>query len=345
MGDDLGFATPSRLRGSLVQDNPYTHEKRQKAMTQSLIKRLSHGVMRTTVDAAGLALGTVGGVHEAVQNRGSPYDVVTAAVGGAVRGVAEGEGVVRAIDFLTGWDQPEFEDVPQPGNRRHKMAGTKKTKKSKSKSRRVPRGLTYAAQNLTELKHLDFYMNAITPSKDWQIGQLGFLPTQGTDSNNRIGRKVKVVRLDIICRLATSPVTGVAPGGDEVIMQVWQDKRTRGATTSLSDIYLVDSGGVNRTIRSLRNPDNLSRFKLITTHQHNVQIQGIVVAATPLAAEVQPAVIKQSIKVNAPFEFDAGGLPTIANVMTNSFCMTIVNVTDSANLDYDMAVRAWYTDY
>jgi len=128
---------------------------------------------------------------------------------------------------------------------------------------RVTRGVTMAP----EIKHWAPALMSIaipgTAGGSAVCTALGPFSQQGTDFANRIGRKLRVIGVEMMCRLALN-AANIFTIGDTVRCQVWLDKECRGALAAPTDIY-VDS-----TLQSLTNPSNLRRFKLLHTHNCSI---------------------------------------------------------------------------
>lgn len=199
-----------------------------------------------------------------------------------------------------------------------KRAPAKRTMKRSTKkytSKRMGRMVrTQASVYAPEMKHFDKVLNMQVGMGDWSTGTiapvsfLGFNPVQGPDWNQRVGRKVKLISIELnMCLSPYIPGTVLAAmaqcpnGGATVFCELWMDIQCKGAAPSINDIY--DSTTVVGPTASLanwqspRNVANLKRFKRIMRTAHVATVTQTDAAATTTAWSSQPAAAKL-IKVN-----------------------------------------------
>lgn len=309
-------------------------------------------------DAAGAALGAVeGGLSGAVYGpEGFFMGTGTGAIGGAIAAEEIYQTASHWFDDIEGdvEDLSGFSNSNNLGVHNQMVYKTKRARKAPSRRRRstkivrVPRRFT--GVTIPELKHFDVGVGAtpIDITNQWTTYTVGFNPSQGTDYNQRIGRKVRVVKFEYQCNVycgSTAPnlPAGVNLGGEEILVMIWQNKRTNGSNSLSADIWDVEDGGTVRNMSSLRNVDNLKKFKLISAMRHDVAVASAS-ANVVTAAHITPAFLKHSYRMNMPVEWDGGATVTIANCLNNSLAVSVCNAFGSTGLKLKWEGRIWYVD-
>lgn len=151
-----------------------------------------------------------------------------------------------------------------------------------------------------------------------------FAPTVGSGLNQRIGRKVKVLKLKVHGFVTAAPqaaqTTTDAAARLRVILV--QDKQTNAAQMTGANLINDSAGGAAATINAFQNPNNFGRFKVlkdkfITMQDPNLCQNGVTTMEqnglkVPFKFTVN---FKQPVLVN----FNATNGGTVADIIDNSF--------------------------
>lgn len=244
----------------------------------------------------------------------------------------------RADNYLFGFDHVTEDShyAPQPMYKKkpHTLR-RKKVYRKKSVVYRAPR---------QEVKHWDISNSlAISAVQSMTIANLGPYPVQGTDSNGRIGRRIKVISFLFKCVLQITAPAQVPISGMAVSCSLVQDRETKSALSSVNDIYDTAVSAVPNFITPLK-LDNKRRFNVLAKSVHDVVVtatSGGVTTATNNHQEVRHFV-KKHMEIN--FVAVSG---TVSDIVDNSInvvaCPTVASVASSpGNLVY--TCRFFYTD-
>jgi len=193
----------------------------------------------------------------------------------------------------------------------------------------------------TEEKHIDTLTGATTvTSGSSLISSIGTM-AEGSDSNQRTGRSVKIIRTDLLMSFQYS--TG-APGTQAFQNQVFNwylvkyNKTTSNAAFSIADLLNQDPGS-NYTAISLPNPDLNQNFTILDAGVVDVDLTE---ATTVTSARV---VIKQ-VTVNRSFHQIYSS--TTAASITDNMCFLVftafqpINTGGLSQIAY--SARMWYVD-
>lgn len=211
------------------------------------------------------------------------------------------------------------------------------TRRSTKRARKTKRLPYYSGVRQTELKHFDLVVGPTAPTVSWAAVAFNALPAQGTDFNQRIGRKIMIMKMDVkILQLAT--VSEIPVAGTEVFHDIILDHNVRGAVAAESTIYDLTTPAYV----SFNNASNKKRFtRLVRTKQ---QIENI----NEVSARVQD-MTSFTITKRVPVEFNAGATVTIADVIANGFVFTTVCTnalrTPGTASTYRASVRFWFVDH
>lgn len=329
----------------------------KKSRGHGLAATLLHGLQRGAIDtAAGAAGGIAGGLQSIATgavfgpNLG-PGIAGRAAVrnvpAGMMAGVAFGEALNYGVDTLTGYSSK----TAAHGTFRGTQMPHRTTKKKSSRPRRIRAAgnrpgyaRMYQAVKISELKH--FETGFLTwsaaggnePNTSWQTLAVPCLPVQGTDFNQRIGRRIRIVKIEIRCEVETVDPAQLSGNGDEFWMELFKDKLTRGTLAGPTDIY--NSPGAN--VMGFKNPSNARRFKLLASHKHNVH--ATTRDGVNETAEVEPKTHVYTLPIKYDMEFTSAGTPVQADVLSNSIVAAVCNANASLACIYHLNARFWFQD-
>lgn len=229
--------------------------------------------------------------------------------------------------------------------------GTYKKKPStwKGGKLRMTRSVTMAP----EIKHTDYIFPAMATgiSTRWTDPiWIPFNPQQGTDWNMRIGRKVKLLKMDIVMKAYVTDITKVVANGNSIICDIWQQNDCRGLAANLIMCYDNTVTGYNYNA-----PIN-SAFTKVMKRVRRSMIPVMVtqsdgVAPNPKAESVYlPPPMYFTLYINKVVEFTDVGTPpsTIAGVADVAYHMTccVENGTQLVDSGLNMyyTVRCFFTD-
>jgi len=162
-----------------------------------------------------------------------------------------------------------------------------------------------------------------------------FCPTVGAALNQRIGRKVKVLKIKVMGTLQTpaQATQATADQATSVRLLLVQDCQTNAAQMTAAQL-INDADSATANLSAFQNPNNFGRFKVLKQKRFSL-------ADPNMAGEVAAAnIIQGSFKVNwkmnvnfkVPVEvhFNATNGGTVADIIDNSF--HIVCACDSTAL-------------
>lgn len=221
----------------------------------------------------------------------------------------------------------------------------------------VPR--TMGPFSVTESKYFDSFLSAYTLLESTNLGSTTtdpatlntlFVPSEGSDIDNRIGRKVSVYKIAIRGVLSIDTLVDAA----DVIQSpshrilVWQDMQTNG-TQSTTDLVFqpATTTTVPLSFCSFQNLSNLGRFRVLrdltlrgrdstaVTDGTNTSSQGI--ADVPFKITIRfrkPVIVK--------FNSTNGG--SVADIVDNSFHMGVIKSSSDYETVLHYQCRTYYKD-
>jgi len=151
-----------------------------------------------------------------------------------------------------------------------------------------------------------------------------FAPTVGAALNQRIGRKVKVLKLKITGTVTTQAQTAqtVADASEKIRLLVVQDCQTNAAQMTAAQL-INDADSAQTNIVAFQNPNNFGRFRVLKDKYFTIEnpnMAGEVAAANVIACGLKKN-FKFSINFKIPVEvhFNATNGGTVADIVDNSF--------------------------
>lgn len=162
-----------------------------------------------------------------------------------------------------------------------------------------------------------------------------FAPTVGSALNQRVGRKVKVLKIKIngILRTPTQAAQNTADVGSYVRIMLVQDTQTNSAQMTGAQL-LNDGDAAETTINAFQNPNNFGRFKVLK--QLKMVIEDPNMAGEVGAGNVVQMGKKKVWEINHKFRmpvevhFNATNGGTVGDIIDHSFHLVVA--TDSTAL-------------
>jgi len=150
-----------------------------------------------------------------------------------------------------------------------------------------------------------------------------FVPTVGAALNQRIGRKVKVLKIKLNGQILVPTQAAQAAADTPTFIRILlvQDMQTNAA--QMTGAALMNNGsGAQNTICSFQNPDNFGRFRVLKDKRIILESPNTFndAAATGAQYGLQRA-FKMNINFKMPVEvhFNATNGGTVADIVDNSF--------------------------
>jgi hypothetical protein len=196
---------------------------------------------------------------------------------------------------------------------------------------------------IPEIKHLDntyTYQNPMTPTNVMAVNtSIGFYPQQGTDFTNRIGRRVKIIKIQMNCTLTPTPGT-LGNSGETVRCDFWLDKECKGSAPNAADVYQ----DVNMNTIAFQNANFLRRFVHLHQTFHaitpmSVLSSNVTSATAQTAACYEIPIPRGGIEVN--FGSNNG---TITDCLDNLVFMTMSQNNANPACTMQVVMRYWFTD-
>lgn len=165
-----------------------------------------------------------------------------------------------------------------------------------------------------------------------------FAPTVGASLNQRIGRKVQILKIRVNGTLSTLAQSGQAAAdlGAKIRVVLVLDKQTNSASMVASQLFHPASTADN-SLHAFQNPDNFGRFQVLK--------EKFITLANPSIGGATPAIdqmgLKKFFKFTIVFKepitvnFNATNGGTIADIIDNSLHMMCS--TDSTALSPQLA--------
>jgi len=206
------------------------------------------------------------------------------------------------------------------------------------------RGYTYP--HTGELKAID---TAVTVQVN-STGEFNLLNgcVQGTDFDNRVGRKILIKSIYIRGRVQTEASTGALTTGTNtpaqlVRMIVFVDAQANGAAPTATQLLVTAQAG------SQLNLDNRERFRVLIDKQWSLDpvVYNNTATQSVVAASNQMRTIKKYKKCNIETIYNAGVAGTIGDIASNSLYMFwIGSGAAGANTDANapVSVRIRFND-
>lgn len=161
-----------------------------------------------------------------------------------------------------------------------------------------------------------------------------FAPTVGAALNQRIGRKVKVLKIKVAGHIAVAvqAAQAVTDAATIIRLALVQDCQTNSAQMTGAQLF-NDATAATTTISSYQNPNNFGRFRVLKEKKFILENpNGFNDGAATFASNGLKRQFKMSMVFKTPIDvhFNATNGGTVADIVDHSF--HIVCGTDSTNL-------------
>jgi len=151
-----------------------------------------------------------------------------------------------------------------------------------------------------------------------------FAPTVGAALNQRIGRKVKVLKIKLhgLIHFSTAAGTNAPKNGTAVRMMLVQDCQTNAAQMTGAQL-MNDAASPSSTLMSFQNPNNFGRFKVLKEKRYTLEDPNIIgtVAGADIVYNGRKLNFKLTVNFKTPVDvhFNATNGGTVADIVDNSF--------------------------
>lgn len=220
---------------------------------------------------------------------------------------------------------------------------------------------TMGPRAATERKYFDSFLNdqALVANNTWAGSELDpaavlclFAPSEGSDLDNRIGRKVTVKSIKIrgALQCITQSAQSAADYANCVRLILFIDQQTNAVQCQAEEL-MQDPGAANALLcgQTFQNTANFGRFKVLRDKTYVLDKPPITAATDAGNTIVQAGLIrpfKLSYKFTKPFNvrFNGTNGGTVADIIDNSFHLAgrVNNTGMACTISYQ--VRVTYTD-
>jgi len=162
-----------------------------------------------------------------------------------------------------------------------------------------------------------------------------FAPTVGAALNQRIGRKVKVLKVKVhgTLNVVAQTAQSTCDPSCAIRLLLVQDMQTNAAQMTGAQL-INDAGGAFTTLEAFQNPNNFGRFRVLKDKMFMFQNPNL--AGSPTAGDVIQGSLRTKFKFVVNFKvpvechFNATNGGTVADIVDNSF--HLVCAADSVTL-------------
>ncbi len=165
----------------------------------------------------------------------------------------------------------------------------------------------------------------ITPS-------INIIP-QGVDENERIGRKLTIVKILWRIRVVLEATTVAAETSDQVRLIVFLDKQANGAPATVTDILQ------SANVQAFNNLSNKGRFRTLMDREYAVVIKCGGTSAAGVHQFGEDVIVDSWFKdVNIPIEY-SGTTGVIAQIRSNNIGVLAISHGGFASIGSQIRVR------
>lgn len=177
-----------------------------------------------------------------------------------------------------------------------------------------------------------------------------FVPTEGSDINNRIGRKVSLYKLAVNGIITPTGVSDAADvdssGAIRVIL--FQDMQTNGVQAQGEELMQV-STSAELGVSAFQNPANFGRFRVLKDLILRPRLVTAVTDGTNTSSQnTSQIVFKMVVKFKKPVvvKFNATNAGTVGDIVDNSFHMLAMYSVPNPGITYSISYksRGYYKD-
>jgi hypothetical protein len=196
----------------------------------------------------------------------------------------------------------------------------------------------------TEEKHIDTIIGATTVSFTASNIILIGTVAEGSDSNQRTGRSIKIVRTDLLFYFNFSSGTVATSSQQNQYFNWYYIKYTKTPSSSGGSIFSIaeflnQDAGSNYTPMSLPNPDNNENFVILASGQQEVELT-VETGVTSVRFKIQ------QIQSERSFHQTYNG--TASTNICDNCTFLVVTALQPANTggisQYAASIRQWYID-
>ncbi len=213
-------------------------------------------------------------------------------------------------------------------------------------------------ETISEMKYFDSFLDddTVNISTSWLDTEVDpatlltlFVPQEGNDINNRVGRKVCVQSLKIrgMIKVAAQPNLTVPPDGRSVRIIVYMDSQTNAAQSQGEQVMAAPGAAVaDLTYSTFMNLANLGRFRILKDLWVSIDNPNVSFDGTNLEANGQLRRFKCNIKFrdSITVNFNATNGGTIADIVDNSFHVIAMRTINAPTTTISYQCRVGYKD-
>lgn len=212
--------------------------------------------------------------------------------------------------------------------------------------------------SVTERKYFDSHLNAsaLASPTTWAGTELDpatlntlFAPTQGSDINNRIGRKVAVMKITMRGVIRAPAQTNETATDDYSCCRLilYMDQQTNGAQAQGENLMAnpgAASGILN--VMTYQNTANFGRFRVLKDKFINLGNPAISWDGTNMEQQGVSRTFKFTVKFRKPviIQFNATNGGTVADIVDNSFHLIGATTSTGIAPAVSYQCRVVYTD-
>lgn len=183
-----------------------------------------------------------------------------------------------------------------------------------------------------ERKYFDTYNDgtSVPAGNDWTGTELDpaeetlFAPSEGTDLDRRIGRRVEVLKIQVRGQLVVAKQSNQTASDEATVIRLIlaQDKQTNGVQMQGEDLMSAPgSPTAFLTPLTMQNPANFGRFEVLKDKTFTIENPNAVYDGTNDEQQGLARPFKWTIKFPRPVEvrFNSSNGGTVADIINNSF--------------------------
>jgi len=216
---------------------------------------------------------------------------------------------------------------------------------------------TQGPRSVTETKYFDTGIATTNIASDttWAGSELDpaaltlFYPVEGSDINERVGRKVTVTKIKIRGHITCAAQVNAVAGDDPSVVRLvlYIDQQTNAAQAQGEQLMATPSqAAATNAIAVFQNPANFGRFKVLKDKTLTMQNPNITWDGTNLEQHgiARPFKMNVNFRKGLAIRFNATSAGTVADIVDNSF--HLIGLTNSTGLvpRITYECRVVYTD-
>lgn len=254
-----------------------------------------------------------------------------------------------------GFKTMKFSRIRANGGRRY-ASRQRMYAAARAKYSYVPR--TPGALVTTERKYFDTFLNgaSLTAPVTWAGAELDpatlnclFVPNEGSDIDNRVGRKVSVLKIQVRGQIFV-PFQQNATAADnpaQTRLIVYQDEQTNGAQAQAEQL-MQDPGAADASLclNTFQNTQNFGRFRVLKDKMYTIQNPNMSYDGTNIEINGISRPFKFTVRFKKPVvvRFNATNGGSVADIVDNSFHMIGMCLSTALAPTISYQVRTVYVD-